>query len=103
MAIKAMPPKSSAPERKRHPKIRPILTPENERTKVTAAIIKEACRISTFKKPKETPAARASMLVATERGNIIEDLKDGSEGPSFFLDSAIILMPIKERRINAIQ
>ena len=70
------PPMNSALLRHFEPNTLPILMPNAERIKVTTPINSTAGTMSTRKKAKVTPTAKASMLVATARGSIVKNEKE---------------------------
>lgn len=60
--------------------------------------------MSTDKSARDTPAAKASMLVATASGNMALGPKELLEaGQDFSRDSRIIPRPMSPSRINTIQ
>ena len=65
--MRTIPPASSARRWKRQPSRRPSNPPSTDRQKATAPMTPAAVRMSTSMHVRETPTARASMLVATAR------------------------------------
>ena len=104
MRISIIPPASSAFDLYRAPKIFPILTPIKEHANVTIPIKETAGMISTLKKAKVTPMARASMLVATASTSIDFISRESLQHScSLFKASRIILIPMIPSSIKAIQ
>ena len=73
-------------------------------TKVVQPMNSTAGTMSTCKKAKVTPTARASMLVATARGSMVRKEKElFSDSSPHSLDSRIMFTPMIPSRIKAIQ
>ena len=99
-----IPPASSAFDLYLVPNMFPIFTPAAAMINVITPINETAGIICTFKKAKVMPTARASILVATARGNIVLQSKRSFEDSSSpEKASRIILIPMMESSINAIQ
>ena len=82
----------------------PIFNPMIDKTKVVTPMTAIANHILTDSTAKETPTARASMLVATAIRNIVRTEKSGS-GTTFSHAAAsrIMFKPISPNKTNAIQ
>lgn len=77
-----IPPASSAFDLYLVPNMFPIFTPAAAMINVITPINETAGIICTFKKAKVMPTARASILVATARGNIVLQSKRSFEDSS---------------------
>lgn len=98
------PPVNSAFDLNLFPKKLPKINPIPEKINVVTPINIEEEIISTLRNENVMPMARASMLVATAIIDIFFTEKSVKCSlSSFDNDSRIILNPIIERRINAIQ
>ena len=73
-----IPPVNSALDLYFNPKILPILTPITDNVKVIIPINETAGNTSIFKNAKETPTAKASMLVAIAKTDIVRKFSDVS-------------------------
>lgn len=101
--IRINPPSLSADFSQREPSFAPKETPKKEKTKVVIPITAIVEKIGVFKIAKETPATRASMLVAKASSNIGKKEKSEVIEDSFLKDSIIILMPMKANIAKATQ
>lgn len=98
-----MPPHRVAFEWYLAPNKLPIFVPIAEKAKVTAPIKVTAGRIETLINAKLTPTANASMLVAIAKTSIDFHPISGSIDSSSWKESQIILPPIIDNKIKAIQ
>ena len=87
------------------PNMFPILNPTMENRNVVIPIIVIELMMSVFRNAKETPAARASMLVATAKTNSALIEKSALFSSSSLLPTASLIMlpPIIANSANAIQ
>ena len=102
--IRITPPASSAFDLYFVPNIFPIFTPAAERVNVVTPIKDTAAIRCTFRNAKVIPTARASILVATARRNMVlmsSDSFSSSHSPEQAY--LIILAQMIPSRINAIQ
>ena len=83
----------------------PIFTPNTENKKVVSPIMSIDDQILTWMQAKEMPTAKASILVAMAKSNMVLKPNELSDGSSSFLDNAsrIMLAPIRKSRLKAIQ
>ena len=88
------------------PKTLPIFTPKTENRKVVKPMIITDDHNFTWIQAKETPTAKASILVAMAKRNMVLKSKEPLFSPSSFLPqmaSRIILVPIRKSKPKAIQ
>ena len=105
IAIRIHPPIMLAPLLKREPADLPIRTPRIENKEHTIPIIIAGKIIGLLRMKRLNPTARASILVAIEKKNSMNPFEGSLVIFSSCLhnESKIILRPMTERMINAIQ
>ena len=102
--MRITPPVIWAPLRQRSPKMLPIFTPAALSRKVTTPMKQTAGTMRTRRKPKVTPTARASMLVARAMGSMTFQAREPSSPlSSFFQASRSMLAPMPASSTKAIQ
>lgn len=103
--IKMTPPMMLADFSNFAPKRLPIFTPTMENTKVVRPMTNTELHNSTWMQAKEMPTAKASMLVAMAKSNIVLKSRELSScfSSPFEKDSRIILAPMRNSKPKAIQ
>ena len=104
IAMRTRPPTSSALDLKRSPTFLPKSTPAMENSIVVIPIIIMGIHTDISRKAKETPTARASILVATARVSMCQNPQPpDTSSSSLEKDSFTILAPINVSRNHATQ